>query len=127
MVNNRTQSIVSDDLGMSDHIIHAETRGESIDMKTKEKADLLEGMKVFSLKIFSSNRYKSFSKEMKVIIKIQQYLRFRHVNWSQVYTPDHVKSKKNTSSGKAMKYFIQLFFNILTKCTGDKKHYMNFY
>nr|AMN88357.1 DROSHA [Mytilus galloprovincialis] len=42
LVNNRTQSIVSDDLGMSDHIIHAETRGESIDMKTKEKADLLE-------------------------------------------------------------------------------------
>jgi hypothetical protein len=28
---------------MSEHIIHAETRGENLDMKTKEKADLLEG------------------------------------------------------------------------------------
>lgn len=71
MVNNRTQSIVSDDLGMSDHIIHAETRGESIDMKTKEKADLLEGMKVFlTLKMFF---FQQLSKEMKGIIKIQQY------------------------------------------------------
>lgn len=42
LVNNRTQSIVSDDLGMSEHIIHAETRGENLEMKTKEKADLLE-------------------------------------------------------------------------------------
>lgn len=50
-MNNRTQSIVSDDLGMSEHIIHAETRGESLDMKTKEKADLLEG----NLKICKHN------------------------------------------------------------------------
>ena len=43
LVNNRTQSIVCDDLGMYQYVIYAETRGESLDMKTKEKADLLEG------------------------------------------------------------------------------------
>lgn len=42
LVNNRTQSIVCDDLGMSDYVIYAETRGEKLDLKTKEKADLLE-------------------------------------------------------------------------------------
>ncbi|XP_021349627.1 ribonuclease 3-like [Mizuhopecten yessoensis] len=42
LVNNRTQSIVCDDLNMSEYAIFAETRGEKLYMKTKEKADLLE-------------------------------------------------------------------------------------
>lgn len=42
LVNNRTQSIVCDDLNMSEYAIFAETRGDKLDMKTKEKADLLE-------------------------------------------------------------------------------------
>ncbi|KAK3088622.1 hypothetical protein FSP39_021413 [Pinctada imbricata] len=42
LVNNRTQAIVCDDLGMCQYVIYAETRGENLEMKTKEKADLLE-------------------------------------------------------------------------------------
>lgn len=48
LVNNRTQSIVCDDLKMSEYAIFAETRGEKLDMKTKEKADLLEGLDLSS-------------------------------------------------------------------------------
>lgn len=43
LVNNRTQSIVCDDLGISDYVIFSDSKGEKQDKKTKEKADLLEG------------------------------------------------------------------------------------
>ncbi|XP_062584248.1 ribonuclease 3-like isoform X1 [Saccostrea cucullata] len=42
LVNNRTQSIVCDDLGISEYVIFSDARGEKQDKKTKEKADLLE-------------------------------------------------------------------------------------
>lgn len=42
LVNNRTQAIVCDDLGMSNYVIYADTRGDHLEMKPKEKADLLE-------------------------------------------------------------------------------------
>lgn len=42
LVNNRTQSIVCDDLGISDYVIFSDSKGEKQDKKTKEKADLLE-------------------------------------------------------------------------------------
>ncbi|XP_064616843.1 ribonuclease 3-like [Liolophura sinensis] len=42
LVNNRTQSIVCDDLDMTNYVIYADARGAKIKMKTKEKADLLE-------------------------------------------------------------------------------------
>ncbi|XP_048775067.2 ribonuclease 3-like isoform X2 [Ostrea edulis] len=42
LVNNRTQSIVCDDLGISEYVIFSDSRGEKQDKKTKEKADLLE-------------------------------------------------------------------------------------
>jgi len=35
---------VCDDLNMSEYAIFAEMRGEKLEMKHKEKADLLEGM-----------------------------------------------------------------------------------
>lgn len=44
LVNNRTQSIVCDDLGISDYVIFSDSKGEKQDKKTKEKADLLEGV-----------------------------------------------------------------------------------
>lgn len=43
LVNNRTQSIVCDDLGISEYVIFSDSKGEKQDKKTKEKADLLEG------------------------------------------------------------------------------------
>ena len=44
LVNNFTQAMVCDDLGMTDYIIHSEARLVDKDtMKHKEKADLLEG------------------------------------------------------------------------------------
>ncbi|KAK2171819.1 hypothetical protein NP493_1022g00005 [Ridgeia piscesae] len=45
LVNNRNQAIVCDDLGMTEHVISADTRpakGEPICLKTKERADLVE-------------------------------------------------------------------------------------
>ncbi|XP_022323160.2 ribonuclease 3-like isoform X3 [Crassostrea virginica] len=42
LVNNRTQSIVCDDLGISNYVIFSDSKGEKQDKKTKEKADLLE-------------------------------------------------------------------------------------
>lgn len=42
LVNSRTQSIVCDDLGMTDYVIYSNTGSDKIDMKTKQKADLLE-------------------------------------------------------------------------------------
>lgn len=54
LVNNRTQSIVCDDLGISDYVIFSDSKGEKQDKKTKEKADLLEGG--FSLGPFFANQ-----------------------------------------------------------------------
>ncbi len=43
-MNNFTQAVVCDDLGMTNYIIHADSRVLDKDsMKHKEKADLLEG------------------------------------------------------------------------------------
>lgn len=42
LVNSRTQAIVCDDLGMTDYIIYSNVSSEKVDMKTKQKADLLE-------------------------------------------------------------------------------------
>ncbi|XP_067662742.1 ribonuclease 3-like [Haliotis asinina] len=44
LVNNRTQSIVCDDLGMPAYVIYDKQGREKIEMKTKEKADLLEAL-----------------------------------------------------------------------------------
>ena len=44
LVNNFTQAVVCDDLGMTSYIIHSDARLVDKDtMKHKEKADLLEG------------------------------------------------------------------------------------
>ena len=43
-MNKRTQSVVCDDLGMTDYVIYADNRFENLEMKQKEKADLLEGI-----------------------------------------------------------------------------------
>lgn len=42
LVNSRTQAIVCDDLGMTDYVIYSNVGTDKIDMKTKQKADLLE-------------------------------------------------------------------------------------
>lgn len=47
LVNNRTQSVVCDDLGMVDYAIYAYPKGE---LKIKDKADLLEGKTLFFFK-----------------------------------------------------------------------------
>ncbi|KAL8611812.1 hypothetical protein ACOMHN_053533 [Nucella lapillus] len=44
LVNSRTQSIVCDDLGMLDFVIYNNTGTDKFDMKTKQKADLLEAV-----------------------------------------------------------------------------------
>jgi hypothetical protein len=43
LLNERKSAKENFTSNLSEHIIHAETRGENLDMKTKEKADLLEG------------------------------------------------------------------------------------
>lgn len=42
LVNGRTQAIVCDDLGMIDYVIYSNVGSDKFDMKTKQKADLLE-------------------------------------------------------------------------------------
>ena len=42
LVNSRTQAIVCDDLGMIDYVIYSNVGSDKFDMKTKQKADLLE-------------------------------------------------------------------------------------
>lgn len=41
-MNSRTQAIVCDDLGMIDYVIYSNVGSDKFDMKTKQKADLLE-------------------------------------------------------------------------------------
>ena len=43
LVNNRTQAEICDDLGLTDYIIAAEGRMDRAVLKTKERADLVEG------------------------------------------------------------------------------------
>ena len=44
LVNNRTQAVVCDDLGMAEYIINTDHRSsDKGELKMKEKADLVEG------------------------------------------------------------------------------------
>ena len=42
LVNNFTQAIICDDLGMTEYLINGKNRVSSYLLKTKERADLLE-------------------------------------------------------------------------------------
>ena len=41
-MNNFTQAIICDDLGMTEYMINGQMKADYVFMKTKEKADLLE-------------------------------------------------------------------------------------